>query len=149
LQLLLTKGQKVTEVFTLTNGKASMNCLINTGIAVLFAFAIGFAQQGNDTSNGMGQDGMRHGGMMDSSAMCGMMMMHFMKPSVAFATEDGGFVVIMGNKIMKYDKNVDLEKEVEIKVDTTAMRKMMQQMQQCPMMKSGTPSDTTGKGMQR
>jgi hypothetical protein len=123
-----------------------MNWLIKTGITVLFTLTVSFAQQGKGPNNGMGQDGMRHGGMMDSSAMCGMMMMHFMKPSVAFSTLDGGFVVIMGNKILKYDKNVDLKKEVEIKVDTTAMRQMMNQMQQCPMMKSGTPGDTTGKG---
>jgi hypothetical protein len=126
-----------------------MNLLIKIGVSVFFAITIGFAQQGNGPSGEMGQDGMRHGGMMDSSAMCGMMMMHFMKPSTAFSTQDGGFVVIMGNKIMKYDKNVDLKKEVEIKVDTTAMKKMMQQMQQCPMMKSGAAGDTTGKGMQR
>lgn len=83
--------------------------------------------------------------MMDSCAMCGMMMMHYMKPSAAFSTQDGGFIVIMGNKIMKYDKNTDLKKEVVMKVDSTAMKKMMHHMQQCPMKKSGTPSDTTGK----
>lgn len=121
-----------------------MNLSVKAGIAVLFTLSIVFAQQGNGNDGGMG--GMRQGGMMDSSAMCGMMMMHFMKPSAAFGTQDGGFVVIMGNKIMKYDKNVDLKKEVEIKVDTTAMRKMMQQMKQCPMMKPGTPGDTTGQG---
>ena len=125
-----------------------MNQLIKTAFAGCFIISLCLAQQGNDTGNGMGQDGMRqggmrHGGMMDSSAMCGMMMMHFMKPSTAFSTQDGGFVVIMGNKIRKYDKNVELKKEVEMKVDTTAMRKMMQQ---CPMRKSGTQGDTTGQG---
>ncbi len=69
-------------------------------------------------------------------------MMHFMKPGAAFGTQDGGFVVIMGNKIMKYDKNADLKKEVEMKVDTTAMKKMMQQ---CPMRRSGAPADTTAR----
>ncbi len=129
-----------------------MNWLIKTGISLLFTLTFSLAQQGGSApNNGMGQDGIRHGGMMDSSAMCGMMMMHFMKPSAAFSTQDGGFIVIMGNKIMKFDRNADLKKEVEIKVDTTAMRKMMSQMQQCPMMKSGAGArgDTTGKGMQR
>ncbi|HEX2956285.1 MAG TPA: hypothetical protein VHO70_05620 [Chitinispirillaceae bacterium] len=123
-----------------------MTKLINAGIAVCFIIAMSVAQQCNDTNNRAGQDGMRLGGMMDSSAMCGMMMMHYMKPSAAFSTQDCGFVVIMGNKIMKFDKNADLKKEVEIKVDSTAMKKMMQQMQQCPMRKSGTSCDTAGKG---
>lgn len=124
-----------------------MSWLIKTGIVVSFIISLSLAQQGNDTNNGMGQNGMRHGGMMDSSGMCcGMMMMHFMKPSAAFSTQDGGIIVIMGNKIMKYDKNVDLKKEVVIKVDSTAMKKMMQQMHQCPMKRSGTPGDTTGQG---
>jgi hypothetical protein len=94
------------------------------------------AQQDTGMS-GMGQGGMKMsmGGMMDSSAMCNMMMMHFMKPSFAFSTKDGGFVVIVGNKIMKYDKEANLKKEVEMKMDTVAMDRMMQQMKSCPMMK--------------
>jgi hypothetical protein len=139
-------AQCLSDSLTLTVWEVSMIQLVKTCIAVCFIIAISFAQQGNDTNDGMGQNGMRQGGMMDSTAMCGMMMMHFMKPSTAFGTQDGGFVVIMGNKIMKYDKNVELKKEVEMKVDTTAMRKMMQQMQQCPMKKPGTPGDTTGQG---
>lgn len=103
------------------------------------------AQQ--DTGH-MGHDGMNMGGMMDSNARCGMMMMHFMKPSAAFSTEDGGFVVIIGNKILKYDKDAVLKKEVEIKMDTTAMRKMMKEMEQCPMMKSKRQgTDTTSRGI--
>ncbi|MBN1603552.1 MAG: hypothetical protein JW915_18220 [Chitinispirillaceae bacterium] len=124
-----------------------MSKKIKAVIAACFIISLSIAQQGNDT-NVMGQNGMRHGGMMDSCAMCGMMMMHFMKPVAAFGTQDGGFVVIMGNKIRKYDKNIDLKKEVVMKVDTTAMKKMMQQMQQCPMRKSGTPGDTAGQGGQ-
>ena len=130
------------------------------------AFAAG-AQQGG----GMGQGGMgmHHGmgpaamgshmmrmmdssGMMDSCCMWGMGMMHMMRPSFVLSTQDGGFVVFMGNKIMKYDKNLDLKKEVEMKIDTTAMEKWRQRMWRCPAMKQGQAtkgSDTTGSGPQR
>jgi hypothetical protein len=127
--------------------------------AVLFGAA---AQQGGQTGQGgMGaQRGMGPGamgqhmgrmmdssGMMDSCAMWGMGMMHMMKPQFVLATPDGGFVVFMGNKIMKYDKNLDLKKEVEMKLDTMAMERWKQHMQNCPMMKHGPGakgSDTTG-----
>ena len=75
-------------------------------------------------------------GMMDSSMSCNMMKMHMMSPKAAFATSDGGVVIIMGNKMIKYDKDLNLKKEVELKIDSTAMNSMMQMMPQCPGMKS-------------
>ncbi len=106
-----------------------------TVLAGALFFAVN-AQQDTGMS-GMGQGGMKMSleGMMDSSSMSCMMMMHFMKPIFAFSTEDGGFVVIVGNKIMKYDKEANLKKEIELKMDTAAMNKMMMQMKSCPMMK--------------
>lgn len=110
---------------------------------VLFSAMLFVVNAQQDTSKSE-QDRMNMGPMMDSTAKCGMMMMHFMKPSAAFSTTDGGFVIIIGNKIMKYDKDAVLKKQVEIKLDTTAMRKMMQQMEQCPMVKSKKQgTDTT------
>jgi hypothetical protein len=100
------------------------------------------AQQNKSPQQGCGM-GMH--GMMDSTAMCAMMMMNMMKPGAAFALPDGGFVVIMGNKISKYDKDLILKKEIEMKIDTTAFKKMIHE---CPMMKQGKPgtgTDTTGK----
>ena len=48
------------------------------------------------------------------------------------ATTDGGVVVLIGNKLMKYDANLNLVKETEIKIDKEAMQKM--QMEKRPMM---------------
>jgi len=48
------------------------------------------------------------------------MMMH----KCVVATSDGGIVVMIGNKLTKYDKNLNLVKEAEIKIDMEAMKKM-------------------------
>ncbi len=75
--------------------------------------------------------GMMGQGMMD---MCKMMM-----GKSVVATSDGGVVVLMGNKLQKYDKNLELKKEVEIKVDMESMRKMKKQMMSgCKMIKEKT-----------
>jgi hypothetical protein len=41
------------------------------------------------------------------------------------ATADGGVVVWLGNKLLKYDNDLVLQKEVEIKIDIEGMQKMM------------------------
>jgi hypothetical protein len=57
-----------------------------------------------------------------------------MDKSKIVATSDGGVVVLIGNKLMKYDKDLVLTGESEIKIDMQALRKsMMEQMEQCPM----------------
>jgi hypothetical protein len=45
------------------------------------------------------------------------------------ATPDGGVVVWLGNKLFKYDKNLVLQKEGEIKIDMEGMQKMMEKCQ--------------------
>jgi len=57
----------------------------------------------------------------------GCMMGCMMKP-VMIATSDGGVVILMGNKLTKYDKNLTLIKEVEIKMGMPDMKKMMEEM---------------------
>ncbi|MCX6340517.1 MAG: hypothetical protein NTX71_11470 [Candidatus Aureabacteria bacterium] len=58
-----------------------------------------------------------------------------MKRSIV-ATADGGVVVMTGNKLIKYDKDLNVQKEAEIKMDMEGMQKMMMEMQAaCPMYK--------------
>jgi len=45
------------------------------------------------------------------------------------ATEDGGVIVLAGNKLMKYDADLGLVKEVEVKMPAGSMGG-----RQCPMM---------------
>ena len=113
-------------------------------------------KQGNmmDKSDTMDKGGMTGGGMMKGDMMgkgmmggkmMGMMgnmemhgmMMRMMEKSVV-ATSDGGVIVVMGNKMTKYDKDLNVVKEVEMKMDMDAMKKNMDDMMKmCPMMGKG------------
>jgi hypothetical protein len=55
-------------------------------------------------------------GMMKGDFM-GHMMMNKMMTKQLVATSDGGVVILMGNKIIKYDRNLKLVKETEISMD--------------------------------
>ena len=46
------------------------------------------------------------------------------------STSDG-LIVMTGNKLLKYDKDLILIKEVEIPMDTRCMEKMMQMKKEC------------------
>jgi len=59
---------------------------------------------------------------------CGKMGMMMQKQMVA--TSDGGVIVLAGNKLYKYDKDLNLVKEAEIKMDVEGMKKMMDQMKE-------------------
>jgi hypothetical protein len=73
---------------------------------------------------GMGKEGMPP--MMDMMRMMGNLV----------ATSDGGVVVMMGNRLYKYDKNLNLIKETEMKIDMKSMHEMMK--------KQVAPEDTSG-----
>ncbi len=74
------------------------------------------------------------GGMMEKGM--GMCMMKDMMDKTVVATSDGGIVIVIGNKITKYDKNLNVVKETEFKMDMEGMHKMMEGMKgMCPMMK--------------
>ena len=96
-----------------------------------------------DSKGAMMDKGMMGKGMMgkgmkdDKGGMMGMhgMMMKMMEKSVV-ATSDGGIIVVSATKLSKYDKDLNLVKEVELKNDMEGMQKMMSQMmEKCPMMK--------------
>jgi hypothetical protein len=60
------------------------------------------------------------------SPMCHMNKM-MMGEKKLVATQDGGAVLMMGNKLIKYDAQLNIIKEVEIKIDMEEMKK------NCPM----------------
>jgi len=76
-------------------------------------------------------------GKHEKMGMVGMMgTMGMMMKKEMVATPDGGVIVMAGNKLLKYDKNLDLVKEVEIKMDFEGMKKTMEKMkEECPMHK--------------
>jgi hypothetical protein len=75
-----------------------------------------------------------------------MSMMMGAKHKSVVATSDGGVVIVMGNRVIKYDKDLNLVKEVEIKVDLEALhKKMMGMNKKCPMMQEGVERDPSEK----
>ena len=87
-------------------------------------------QQSDMPMSGMQQDG----GQGDRQEMMGGKMgrkgpMHGMHPTVV-ATSDGGVVVLMGNKLTKFDSALGLVKEVEMKGGPKPMNEKPQQDQQ-------------------
>ncbi len=78
------------------------------------------------------------GKMMCGCPMHGMMMKSMMGCQMV-AIEDGGVVVMHCGKMTKYDKDLNMVKEVEMKMDVEAMKKTMTQMMEaCPMCKKMT-----------
>ena len=102
--------------------------------------SLSFAEEMNKmpgTHTMMKSDMMAKGEMMARGSMHGMMMKGMMEKSM-IATSDGGVIISVGNKLMKYDKSLNLVKEVEIKIDMEAMQKNMKEMMKnCSMMKDG------------
>ena len=97
--------------------------------AVILVAAVGtyvvMAQQ-NDGGmmRGGGMGGMMRGGMQGRNMMSSDNMGPMNGCSLV-ATEDGGVVVMMGNELMKYDKDLNLTKKAEIKFDWENWQKMM------------------------
>lgn len=124
-----------------------MNVVLFAGFCVL-ASAYAEQMKGSMTGTGMtegdmmGDEGMTgsQAMMMPQGKMMGMCSMHGMMMKTMFgkhivATQDGGIVVMAGNKLIKFDKDLNRIKEVEI-MDAEGIKKTMMQMEEeCPMHK--------------
>jgi hypothetical protein len=125
-----------------------MNKLLFTALIVsmsLFSFQ-SFAQKEETKTmpekspmmqkNAMHGDAAEEHGCGEMAGMCqahGMIMKDLMTGSM-IATSDGGVIIKQGLKIYKYDKDLNLIKGVELKMDMDAMAKMMNEMKEkCPM----------------
>ena len=102
---------------------------IVVGIIIVGTAGIALACGCGDDKGMKGDKGM---GMMKHG-----MMMKMMEKNVV-ATSDGGIVIVAGNNLTKYDKNLKLVKEVELKSDMEGMNRMMAD---CPMMKGMDKDD--------
>jgi hypothetical protein len=110
-----------------------MRKVIAVIIAVLILSVPGLASAQVEHGEGMmddkGIEKMDHG-MMKRGMMGCPMMKHMMGPMVV-ATSDGGVVVVTGNQMTKYDQDLDVIGQAEIKMDMEAMKMMKAG---CPMM---------------
>ncbi len=91
----------------------------------------------------LAQHGMMRGEKSSSGGcMGGGMMMTMSMPQKVIPMEDGGVLVVMGNRLMKFDKSLKLRNEVELEADTAQVRQMIERMQQyCPMHRQMHQSD--------
>src|SRR3989338_9164017 len=93
--------------------------------------------KGMDKGMMMGK-GMMGNGMMDGDMMSMMKMMHkmhgMMRSPTMVSSSDGGVIVLTSNKLYKYDKNLTLVKEAEVKMDMDGgMMGGMGGKKMCPM----------------
>ena len=88
------------------------------------------------TSPDMERRGM---GMMNPSMMNNMMMMQAMRERSIVPTSDGGVLVVVGSQMMKYDKDLNLVKEAELKINMDKIREGM--MSGMPSQNSSKPSE--------
>ncbi len=101
-------------------------------LVIVMAFILGLTvtclAQMSGQEKGMMMGKCMKGEMMCPMHRCGMMCKKML------ATTDGGIVVMMCNKLYKYDKDLNLKKEVEIPIDMEHMKKMMMKMKEMGMM---------------
>lgn len=105
------------------------------GITVLILSVPGLALAQMEKEAGIFERKMPMGhGMMKS----GCPLMKTLSERTVIATSDGGVVVVFGNTMTKYDQDLDVVKEVELKMDLDAVKKMMEGMKgECPVQDKG------------
>jgi hypothetical protein len=125
----------------------------STIVAIVMAFilssiSICFAQASDDQTGKMGKmmsdqgmmghqkksdQGMMGRDQMGNGMMSRDQMGKGMMSKSMVATQDGGVVVMIGNRLYKFDQNLNLKKETEISVDYEGLKSMMMKMQKMGM----------------
>lgn len=80
--------------------------------------------------------GMRDIGMKGMISTCPehAMMMSMMMKRTMLMTNDGGVIIMMGNKLIKFDKDLNMVKKAQIDLDIPGLEKMMKDIKEkCPM----------------
>jgi len=109
-------------------------------VVCMFFVSVSFAGNMGDFKEGKKGDKKGMG-----CPMCHMNKGMMMEGKKLVATQDGGAILMIGNKLIKYDASMNLVKEVEIKIDMEAMKSAMEEMKKnCPMCK-GKECDMKGK----
>ena len=98
---------------------------VTIGISALAEEHMGGKEMGHMMMHGEKEDMMMKKDMPMMGG--GMMMGRMMQPKIV-ATSDGGAIVVIGRKLIKYDKNLNVASEAEIKVDEKEMMDMMKKM---------------------
>jgi hypothetical protein len=108
-------------------------CLIGA-MFLSFAIAQDRSMPMTQKNTQMGKNMMNKGGwsgneaMYGSHAACGMMMSSYMMHTMV-SSGDGGVIVMVGDKLQKYDRNLMLVKEVDVAYNMNDLSKMMGEIQ--------------------
>lgn len=107
---------------------------IVAGVLFIFAAYNVFAQKPKELmGEGMMMQQMNPGYPMGNCPMCATMCKSMVDKAMA-ATSDGGIVVMVGYKLIKFDRDLNKVKEAQIAIDTEEIQTQMQKMMQsCPM----------------
>ena len=128
-KLIINITAVTVEVFLREEGYMKKNVITILSVILIGTSGLAIAQM-----NDKGKEMM--GGKSGMMGMCPMM--NSMMGRSVVATSDGGVVIVTGNKLTKYDKDLNVVKEVELKMDMEGMQKMMDNMKSmCPMMGKG------------
>jgi hypothetical protein len=107
-------------------------------LIVSTAYIVSAGQQNEKTDGGMTPKACMPNcpmpnGPMSNCPMCPAMCQSMMSKSLV-ATNDGGVILMTGCQLVKYDKDLNKVKEVQIEVDMDKMKdKMQSMMKACPM----------------
>jgi|WetSurMetagenome_2_1015567.scaffolds.fasta_scaffold09233_5 hypothetical protein len=121
--------------------------IVLAGLFMIGFSSLAFTQENKDDMTDMISKGMQEvskmsqGKMKGKGDICEMMM-----GKSLVATADGGVVVWLGNKLFKYDKDLVLQKEGEIKIDMEGMQKMMKKCSMSGKMRSEGDTKEEPKG---
>ncbi len=99
-----------------------------TGVAVAEEHGQGM-QHGKIMQDQQEMSGRKKGMMKDMPMMQGGMMGGMMKRQVV-ATSDGGVIIIVGNLLIKYDKDLELVEKTAIEISDEDMQRMTKTMKQ-------------------
>jgi len=97
-------------------------------LLLVVAVAVAFAAQRRGGGMGRGGGGMGRMGAGAGAGMGMMMPMHGMVLTSAVSASGENVYVLVGNQLMKYDSDLRLVKQVDVNVDYTKMRQMMDEM---------------------
>ncbi len=115
---------------------SKVKVLASVVISVMFCSVVAFGQDSSEKNQPVAEEKMQEK-QMDKERMGGMIMqmMGAMQKQMV-STNDGGVIVLTGNKLLKYDKDLNLVKEVELKtgvelkMDAGSLQEMMKSMKE-------------------
>lgn len=108
--------------------KKLSSILVIVTVLMLSALVLWSADKDLSMGKGMMMDKDMGEAMMGMCPVHGMMAMRMMTSRTIVATSDGGVIVYVANKLLKYDKDLNLVKKAAVDIDYQEMLNMVNDM---------------------